>query len=61
VPLLVLAGVSVDETVDTSSTESGSGDTLTLSTSPWTCFLAAAEGLDSASDYGSFGSLLPLF
>jgi len=58
--LLVLAGVSVNETVDTSSTESGSSDTLALGTSPWTGFLAATEGLDGTSNYGGFGSLLPL-
>jgi hypothetical protein len=59
--LLVLTGVSVDETVDTSSTEGSSCDTLTLRTSPWTGLLAAAEGFDSTGDYGSFGGLLPLF
>jgi hypothetical protein len=58
--LLVLARVSVDETVDTGSTESGSCDTLALSTSPWTGFFAAAEGFNSTSDDGGFGGLLPL-
>jgi len=60
VSLLVLAGVSVNETVDTSSTESGSGDTLALGTSPWAGFLAATEGLDGTGNYGGFSSLLPL-
>jgi hypothetical protein len=60
VSLLVLARVSVDETVDTSSTESSSCDTLALGTSPWTGFLAAAEGFDSTGDDSGFGGLLPL-
>jgi hypothetical protein len=60
VSLLVLARVSVDETIDTSSTESSSCDTLALGTSPWTGFLAAAEGFDSTGDDSGFGGLLPL-
>jgi len=60
VSLLVLTGVSVNKTVDTSGTESGSSNTLALGTSPWAGFLAAAEGLDGTSDKGGFGSLLPL-
>jgi hypothetical protein len=60
VSLLVLARVSVDETVDTGSTESSSCDTLALGTSPWTGFLAAAEGFDSTGDDSGFGGLLPL-
>jgi hypothetical protein len=60
VPLLVLAGVSVDETVDTGSTKSGSCNTLALGTGPWTGFLAAAEGFDGTGDDSGFGGLLPL-
>jgi hypothetical protein len=58
--LLVLARISVDETVDASRTESGRGDTLAFCTSPWTGFLAAAEGFNGTGDDGSFGGLLPL-
>jgi hypothetical protein len=58
--LLVLAGVFVDETVDTGSAKSSSCDALGFDTSPGTRFLAAAEGLDSTSNQGSLGGLLPL-
>jgi hypothetical protein len=58
--LAVLVRVFVDEAVDTSGTESSCCDTLALFTSPRSGGLAATEGLDSSSDNGGFGSLLPL-
>jgi hypothetical protein len=61
VPLLVLLAAAINETVDTSSADSGSGNTLALCTGPWTGFLAAAEGFDSTGDESGFGGLLPLF
>jgi len=60
VTLLVLLGVSVDEPVDTSSTDGSSCDALALLASPGTSDLAAAEGFNGTSDNGSFGGLLPL-
>jgi hypothetical protein len=60
VALLVLLGIAVDETIDTSGTERSSGNALALLAGPWTCNLAAAEGLDGTSHERSFGGLLPL-
>jgi hypothetical protein len=55
-----MLSVSVDETVDTSGANSGSGNTLALCACPGTGFFATAEGFDSTCDDGSFGGLLPL-
>jgi hypothetical protein len=57
--LAVLTGILVDKTVDTGGAESGSCNALTLRASPGTWGLAATEGFNGASHYGSFGGLLP--
>jgi hypothetical protein len=46
----MFVGISVNETVDTSSTESGRGYSLALCSCPGAIFFAAAEGLDGAGD-----------
>jgi len=58
--LLVLLGVSVDQAVDTSGTKRSSCNALALLASPWSLDLAGTEGLDSTSNDGGFGGLLPL-
>jgi len=51
--------VLVDETVDTSGTESGSGNALTFLASPWTGSFATTEGFDGSGDDCGFSGLLP--
>lgn len=58
--LFVLLWVSVDEAIDTSSSEGSSSDTLALCACPRARDFAAAEGLDGTGYDGGFGGLLPL-
>jgi hypothetical protein len=53
-------GVTVEEAIDTSSTESSSGNALTFFASPSTRFLAAANSFNYTCNDGGFGGLLPL-
>ena len=58
--LLVPIRVTIDQAVDTSSTECSSCHTLAFSTSPGTSDFAAAKCLNGTGYYGCFGGLLPL-
>ena len=55
----LLVRVAVDETIDTTGTDSGSGNATALLSSPGSRVLAGAEGLDSAGNKGGLSSLSP--
>jgi len=56
----LLVGVAINEAIDTSSTNSGSGNATALLSSPGSWVLARAEGLDSTSNKSGLSSLSPL-
>jgi hypothetical protein len=58
--LRLLVGVAVNKTIDTTSTNSGSGNATALFSSPGSRILAGAEGLDSTSNQSGLRSLSPL-
>jgi len=59
-PFALLVGVSVDEAIDTTSSNGGSGDFASLFASPRTRLVARTEGFDRACYNGGLRGLGPL-